>query len=1015
MKLHAAIAGLVLLAPLTPTRAAGPPETVASTPPRTPAEEKALFHLPEGFVAELVASEPEIHKPMNLAFDDLGRLWVTDTIEYPYPAPEGRTPRDSVKILSDFGPDGRARKITKFADGLNIPIGVLPMPSGREALVHSIPNVSKLTDTDGDGKADRREPLYQRYGFRDTHGMTNAFTWGFDGWVYACHGFSNESTVQGRDNQPITMQSGNTYRMREDGSHLEYFTHGQVNPFGLAFDPLGNLYSADCHSRPIYQLLRGAWYPSFGKPHDGMGFGPEMTFHDHGSTGIGGIVYYAADQFPKAFQDTLFIGNVVTSRINHDTVDWKGSTPRAVETPDFLVSDDPWFRPVDLELGPDGALYVADFYNRIIGHYEVPLTHPGRDRERGRIWRIVYRGKDGKAPFSTTPTDWTTAAAPALIEALGHPNLAVRMTAANQLVTRIQPRPVAELENVLRKDPSAVRRVHALWVLERFGSLSEADLAKAAGDSDRQVRVHAMRVLGEASSLNEGQLKLAREALQDTDPFVRRAAAEALGRHPEPGNLRPLLALRQSVASEDTHLLHVVRMALRDQLRNGEWPTAAASGLNEAQTADLADVAPGTPTPAAAGFLLEFVRKSSVRPEVLLTYLHHVARYLEPGRLGELVAFLREKTKQTDPRGQVAILKAVVQGREERGEKLPEELSATVADLGSTLLESKERADLAAGIELAGTFRLAGSRSRLAALSRDARQAQALRNDAMAALVAVDPDAAVEVLGGVLSDPSVVLPVRERAATLLAQSGRPNGQRVLVDALPTAPDRVQSAIAAGLAGTKSGAEALLNVVAAGKASARLLQEPRVFGPLGNSGAPNLKARLDTLLNGLPPTDARLNALIARRRASYGPSSHDVGAGLKVFETQCASCHQIGGKGAKVGPQLDGIGGRGPDRLMEDILDPGRNVDQSFRMTNLALKDGRVVSGLLLREEGAVLVMADAQGKEVRVPAETVEERRIVPLSPMPANLAEQIPEADFFHLIDYLVSKKPEPATPAPR
>ncbi len=144
------------------------------------------------------------------------------------------------------------------------------------------------------------------------------------------------------------------------------------------------------------RLLRGAYYPSFGKPDDGLGYGPEMAFHDHGSTGIAGIIYYAADQFPKEYLDRVMVGNVVTSRINQDTIEWHGSTPKAIEQPDFLVSDDPWFRPVDLEIGPDGALYVADFYNRIIGHYEVPLTHPGRDRERGRIWRIYYRGEGGK-------------------------------------------------------------------------------------------------------------------------------------------------------------------------------------------------------------------------------------------------------------------------------------------------------------------------------------------------------------------------------------------------------------------------------------------------------------------------------------------------------------------------------------------------------------------------------------------------------------------------------------------
>ena len=373
-----------------------PVENVSSFPPRTAAEEQKALHAPTGFEIQLVASEPEINKPLNLAFDDRGRLWVTSTVEYPYPAKEGTRPRDSVKILSNFRADGRAQTVETFADGLNIPIGLLPLPSARAAIVHNIPKIYLMTDTNGDGRADTREELYGIFGRRDTHGMTNAFTWGFDGWIYACHGYANDSTVLGRDRKAISMNSGNTYRMRADGSHAEYFTHGQVNPFGLAFDTLDNLYSCDCHSQPLYQLLREAYYPSFGKPDDGLGFGPEMVTTDHGSTGIGGISFYTADQYPEAYRGTTFIGNVVTNRINHDRVEWHGSSPKGFQQADFVWSEDNWFHPVDIELGPDGALYVADFYNRIIGHYEVPLTHPGRDRERGRIWRIVYRGNDGK-------------------------------------------------------------------------------------------------------------------------------------------------------------------------------------------------------------------------------------------------------------------------------------------------------------------------------------------------------------------------------------------------------------------------------------------------------------------------------------------------------------------------------------------------------------------------------------------------------------------------------------------
>lgn len=995
------------------SRAAGPFENVSSAPPRSPAEELKTFRLPPGFVAELVAAEPDIHKPLNLAFDDRGRLWITDTLEYPFPVPEGTPGRDGVKILDDFAPDGRARSITTFTTGLNIPIGLLPYPGGRRAVVHSIPNIFDLEDTDGDGKADRKTPMYQTFGFRDTHGMTNAFTWGFDGWIYACHGFSNESTVRGSDQKPITMQSGNTYRMRPDGSHLEYVTHGQVNPFGLAFDPLGNLYSCDCHSRPLYQLLRGAWYPSFGKPHDGLGFGPEMCSHDHGSTAIAGIVFYAADHFPEAYRGTTFIGNVVTNRINHDRISWSGSSPRAVEQPDFLVSDDPWFRPVDLELGPDGALYVADFYNRIIGHYEVPLTHPGRDRERGRIWRIVYRGQDGANPLAAPRRDWTSATFSDLVNDLGHANLTVRLLAANQAASRTPDAASLDTLTKATADENAARRAHALWILQRWSKLDEKTLLKATRDADRLVRVHALRILAEQSEPSDTLMEAARAALSDADADVRRAGAEVLGRHPSRANLRPLLALRGAFptterlgGNDDTHLVHVVRMALRDQLLTDDgWAAVESTPLNDREEGDLADVAPGVPTPRAARFLMSHLARVNDPPQTRARFVHHIARYGDPAT--ETTLFDHLENAGDGLASQVDTFKAFQQGLQERGAALSGKARDWALRLASRSLERGNPGEVNTALALVGSLKLIELRERLITLVNASERPENLRAEALAALLGIEAKTAMPIVTSVLTDPKAPAGLRERAAALLGSSGAPESVNTLVAALPTAPARIQGAIAAALVARKPGAEALLDTIGAGKASARLLQEIRVAGPLGTAGIPNLSDRLAKLLHGLPPADARLNALIATRKAGFDMARVEASDGAKLFETHCAVCHQLGGKGAKVGPQLDGVGLRGVDRLLEDVLDPGRNVDQTFRVTNLAMKDGRVVSGLLLREEGEVLVLADAQGKEVRVQRGDVEERSMAPLSPMPANFSEQLPEADFYRLIAYLLSQRP--------
>jgi putative heme-binding domain-containing protein len=1003
-------------------------DNVAATGPRTPADEQKAFHLPPGFEAQLVAAEPDINKPINLNFDEHGRLWVTSTVEYPFPAKADARPRDSVKVLDDLGDDGRARKVATFADGLNIPIGVLPLARG--AMIYSIPAIYHMQDTDGDGKADKREVLYEKIGFADTHGMTGEFTWGFDGWVYACHGYANDSTVKAADGSSISMNSGNTYRMKPDGSHVEYFTHGQVNPFGLTFDPLGNLYSCDCETRPVYQLLRGGWYPSFGKPHDGLGFAPEMIDHGFGSTAIAGIAYYAADHFPPEYRDTVFVGNVVTNRINLARVEWHGATPLAVQQPDFLRSDDPWFRPVSIILGPDGALYVADFYNRIIGHYEVPLDHPGRDRERGRIWRIVYRGKKetggakgtgpqrdkGPVPFPPPVPprpDWTKATIAELVADLGHPNLTVRFMATNQLVGR-GGNATEAVREVMRPDSRPWQRVHGLWVLDRRGALDDKTLTTAAQDADAGVRVHAQRILAERPVLTPLLRSLVCAGLKDKDALVQRCAAEALGRHPGPENVRLVLDLRHSVPAADTHLLHAVRMALRDQLvAPAAWSLLPTSSWNEADARAVADVATGVPSAEAAQFLLQHIGRVHEGSDNLVRYFHHIARY-GPGDVeGQLLALLGSQAAD-NLEEQVALFRALAQGTQERGTALTPAARTWVLELARRLLGSRDTGRVLAGIDLAGLVKLSVLQDALVKLAVTAHP-ESERTAALNALVGIDPKGHILLLGDLVRDAGESQAVQDHAANLLALINQPESREELLAVLPTAPARLQTVIASGLAVSPAGAEKLLEAVAAGKASARLLQERPVEVRLVGTHLPGIAERLAKLTQGLPPADQRLHELLDRRRTGFAAAKPDAALGTKVYEKSCAICHQLNGKGVKIGPQLDGIGIRGVDRLLEDVLDPSRNVDQTFRLTTLALKSGQVVQGLVLREEGAIIVLADAQGKEVRVPKDTVEERTLSQVSPMPANFADQIPEADFYNLLAFLLKQQPTSAGAPPK
>src|SRR5688572_18571114 len=250
--------------PRNDSNTAGPAfnENIRPTDPRTPEEERKGFILPPGFEIELFASEPDIDKPMNLNFDAKGRLWVSQSFEYPFPTLSGK-PTDKLTIIEDTDGDGKADKFTPVSDTLNIPIGILPLNDG--AVSFSVPNVYRLTDTNGDSQVEASKVMFGPFGYQDTHGMVSNFMRGYDGWVHSCHGFTNRSSFAGADGDSITLVSGNTFRFRLDGSRVEQLTFGQVNPFGLVFDGFGYVYSTDSHSSPLYQLIRGGDYPHFGK------------------------------------------------------------------------------------------------------------------------------------------------------------------------------------------------------------------------------------------------------------------------------------------------------------------------------------------------------------------------------------------------------------------------------------------------------------------------------------------------------------------------------------------------------------------------------------------------------------------------------------------------------------------------------------------------------------------------------------------------------------------------------
>jgi putative heme-binding domain-containing protein len=981
------------------------------------------------------------------------------------------------------------------------------------------------------------------------------------------------------------------------------------------FDPLGDLWSADCHSSPVYQLLRGAYYPSFGKPHDGLGFGPDVCTHSHGSTAIAGMVYYAAEEFPPEYRGNTFVGNVMTCRINRDSLVEHGSTRITKEEPDFLRSDDPWFRPVDLRLGPDGAIYMADFYNRIIGHYEVPLDHPGRDRERGRVWRIVYKGTNSVAKLNElnglnefpgnggksanakgaealmkhevvgpTPAfrenDFSKMGVKELVEELGSANIARRMLAMDELTDRMGEAAIRKM--LLDKKANGFQRAHGLWVLQRLGKMEEPLLANAATDGDRLVRVHAMRILSETPDWTQKQDAMAMAGLKDVDPYVQRAAADAVGRHPAVGHVTALIALEGKLRAErlhelnklneqDSQLLHVVRMSLRNQLLPGKnFATVLEKPMGEAESRAIADVSLGVPTAESGRFLSKHIQRFAEPHNILSAYLRHVVRYAPDSEMGRLAELIRTKFAD-DLDFQLALFKSIEEGAGQKGTRLSQPITDWGAELAERLLVSVDvntldwrnspmkgknptnpwfledrassdgkssqfisslspggesltgvlrsrpftiparlsfflaghdgspdkplgkrnfvrlrdadtqkvlaqtappRNDMAqpfswdltkhagkkgfleivdgnaghsyawlavgrfhpavvpmpkvipsqvdkrqlAAAELAANLRLAKLEPRLARLVADTDadlEARAAAAKALSGFAGDDPrslhkDAKdpLALLGKILGNADEPVALRQKIAAAMGGLKSNEAREILLGALPIATTQLQTAIALGLASTRDGAESLLAAAEAGKAPARLLQESSVKDRVVGSKASDAAARIAKVTANLPTVSAERQKIIDGRIAAYNPGEASPERGAAVFKQNCAVCHQVDGQGAVIGPQLDGIGGRGAERIIEDVLDPNRNVDVAFRTTLLVMKDGDVQTGLFRREEGAMIVLAQGSGQEISVPKKDVQERRETMTSLMPDNFSDAIKEADFNDLLAFLLSKR---------
>jgi putative heme-binding domain-containing protein len=994
-------------------------DNIRSTTARTPEEERLGFKLPPGFEIQLYASEPDIGKPINIAFDARGRMWVTQSFEYPFPAQSPNKGKDRLTILEDTDHDGKADKFTHFNDTLNIPIGILPLNDG--AIAYSIPSVTRFTDLNGDGIADQEKTLLTGFGHKDTHGMVNNFVRGYDGWVYADHGFTNQSTASGSDGHSITMTSGNTFRFRMDGSRVEQTTYGRVNPFGLAYDERGYLYSTDCHTSPLYQLIMGGDYPSFGKT-TRMGFAPDMKRLENEATALAGLAYYNDVQFPEQYRGDFYMGDVVTSRIYRNSYINKGSTPVGKRETDFLKSKDPWFRPVDVKLGPDGALYIADFYNSIIGHYEVPLDDPHRDKTRGRIWRITYKGEHN--PIK----NWSAATIDELLSALDMQNISVRMTVADQLSDRIGMKAVEPLKALLnKKSTSSLKYIHALWVLERLNSLNDKIIKKSAANADPLVRLHTMRILLEQKP-SEQNCQLILNAVKDKDPHVERAAIEDLVNYPNMTSLEAVLAVRPEMPLYDTHLIYTARLCIKNLLIHNElMKQVVAKEWKQQDAANIADVLVAVPSAESATFLAQYISKYPIPGNMSITY-EQIAEFIHIDQIAKVISDARQR--KADVESEFVIFGGIQQGIARRGGKETAELQQWGIRLAENLsnkypagmkVKGPDLVKQKFAIGIAGDYKVRALEPKMKQFLEPGSNADIdTKTDALRALLKIDPEHNAELAAKLFQDPASSLEFKIKVANVLGDLTGSTGSslnkvltnvnRVLAE-VKNAPPDLQSAIVTSLASSPEGKDLVFSKVRQGQIFSRVLVEPKVGERMLFNISPKQKKEYDELTANVEPVNTERNKAIGMMMGLYNKGSKakelpSLDAGHLVFTQNCSPCHKIGTEGGNIGPNLDGVSKWGPNALATKIIDPNRNISEAFRNYTIKLKDGKVVAGLYRRDEGAIMIFADASGQEFSVAKSDVAERTASKFTLMPDNFRNKLSQTEFNAVINYLLNHK---------
>lgn len=982
----------------------------ATTPALSPEEAQAKFTLPPGFEIRLFASEPEVVNPVAMTWDERGRLWVVELYEYPLGAKPGEKGRDRIKILEDTDGDGRADKVTVFAEGFSLATGILLGHGG--VFLGQAPHLLFLQDTNAPAhlgigafqKANKQTVLLTGFGLEDRHELLNGFTWGPDGQLYMTHGVFTRANVTSPDRpgEPAVRMDAAVARYNVQTKKFEVYADGTSNPWGVDFDRAGNAFLSACVIDHMFHMAPGGIYvrqggqPMFPYAYQML---PSIVDHRHKMAAYAGIQVYLGDQWPAEHYGTIFCGNLHDNAVHQDTLTPNGSTFKSSAKQDFIRANDGWFMPVSQQVGPDGALWVMDWYDKYPCYQNARADPEGVDREHGRIWRVVYTGTEKGKPVASRPEvnmDFGKLTSAQLVERLAHANVWQRKMAQRILSERNDDRIKAPLEKQFKDGATLEARLAALWTLHSAGLLNlPGDLFRtAANDTQPVIRAWAARLIGESRLGTRMHMALLKQLAADPEPAVRLAVATAC-RQFTSGSLTVNTPVSLAGAAADQPA-NFIQPIIENLLHASTDPKDLTIGHMIWMASE--------PLVARGGsFAYELLNKESVRKTALVgsvayKTMRRVCDLQSPAQLDAALDFLGS-LPANDPLLAFA-LNGLVDGQKGKALK-PAKPTETVL---KPLLASPREDVARFARQLGALWGDAGAMQASLALVNDAKAPLDERLKAAQTARQLKNDAARDALLKAIT-PGNPEPLVLEAIAGLGQLGGASSEALFAQWKNFSP-AARRAAAETLASRNNWASQLLSEIEQKRILASDIPAATIRTLTRSEADYGMLAKRATALFGrVRDANAdKLKLIAAKKDMILGAKGQpDLKAGHEVAKKVCFTCHKLHGEGADIGPDLTGVGRSSLDALLANIIDPNQIIGAGYEMVEVTTKDDRSVSGRLVENTDTRVRLLSAGPKEDVIAKSDVAKLRVSELSVMPEGL-EQMPDGDFRNLIAYLLN-----------